>query len=258
MKLELDGLEVDCILGDLPEERGRAARIALSAVLEVGEEAGVSDRLADTADYAALSEKLRDALVAGKFRLLERAAHVAAEVCLVDPRVSSAEVRVTKRGAVPGLGSASAVCRLSKGAALPEYELAGIETIARGVCVADGKILLCRAKGAKTSYLPGGHIEFGETGREALVREIKEETGLSATAGEFLGVVENSFVQHGRPHAEINLVYGLSLDGGAAEVASREDWISFEWRSLGELEEAGLLPEAFRRLGRDPSAKFGV
>ena len=29
-----------------------------------------------------------------------------------------------------------------------EYELAGIETIARGVCVRDGKLLVCRAKGS--------------------------------------------------------------------------------------------------------------
>ena len=84
-----------------------------------------------------------------------------------------------------------------------------VETIARGVCIRDGKVLLCRAKGGKTTYLPGGHIEFGETGAVALVREIREELGVDSTCGEFLGVVENSFLQHGRPHAEINLVYKL-------------------------------------------------
>ncbi|MBQ6136426.1 MAG: NUDIX domain-containing protein, partial [Kiritimatiellae bacterium] len=101
---------------------------------------------------------------------------------------------------------------------MEEYELAGIETIARGVCVRDGKILLCRAKGGASTYLPGGHIEFGETGREALVREMREETGLESSTGRFLGVVENSFLQHGKPHAEINLVYELELTGGGAEV----------------------------------------
>ena len=99
---------------------------------------------------------------------------------------------------------------------MKEYELAGIETIARGVCVVDGKILLCRAKGGTTTYLPGGHIEFGETGRQALVREIKEELGLESSTGAFLGVVENSFIQHGKPHAEINLVYQLALAAGEA------------------------------------------
>ena len=126
-----------------------------------------------------------------------------------------------------------------------EYELAGIETIARGVCVQDGKILLCRAKGGSTTYLPGGHIEFGETGRQALVRDVKEELGIDAETGRFLGVVENSFLQHGKPHAEINLVYELQVPSGTAAKAC-EDWIEFEWRDLNRLDD--LLPEAFRRL----------
>lgn len=138
----------------------------------------------------------------------------------------------------------------------PEYELAGVETIARGVCIAGGKLLLCRARGGKSTYLPGGHIEFGETGRQALVREMKEETGLDATAGRFLGVVENSFLQHGKPHSEINLVYELRLDDPGADVRAAEDWIEFEWRSLQDLDSANLLPEAFRVLGRNPEARF--
>ena len=76
---------------------------------------------------------------------------------------------------------------------MTEYELAGIEIIARGVCVQEGKILLCRAKGGATTYLPGGHVEFGETGRQALVREVEEEMGVDAETGAFLGVVENAF-----------------------------------------------------------------
>ena len=133
-----------------------------------------------------------------------------------------------------------------------EYELSGIETIARGVCVVDGKILLCKAKGGKTTYLPGGHIEFGETGRQALVREIKEELGLDSSTGAFLGVVENSFLQHGAPHSEINLVYELSEPPETP--TSAEDWIEFEWRPLSDLGD--LLPKAFRKLGSDPSARF--
>jgi len=144
---------------------------------------------------------------------------------------------------------------------MDEYELAGIETIARGVCVIGGKVLLCRAKGGSSTYLPGGHIEFGETGREALVREVREELGVDSSAGAFLGVVENSFMQRGKPHAEINLVYELKLgDAGSAdmppELKSREDWIEFEWRGLGDLESANLLPAAFRALSAWPEVRF--
>lgn len=126
-----------------------------------------------------------------------------------------------------------------------------VETIARGVCIRDGKVLLCKAKGGKSTYLPGGHIEFGETGAEALVREIKEELGVDSSCGEFLGVVENSFLQHGRPHAEINLVYRLNLKSQISDskgldsdykLESQEDWIEFEWRDISDLGNANLLP----------------
>jgi len=135
-----------------------------------------------------------------------------------------------------------------------------VETIARGVAIADGKILLCRAKGGKSTYLPGGHIEFGETGREALVREVKEELGVDSTAGSFLGVVENSFLQHGKPHSEINLVYELNLPATNCQLptASCEEWIEFEWCPLAELKGANLLPAAFNALGENPSATFAV
>lgn len=140
-----------------------------------------------------------------------------------------------------------------------EYELAGIESIARGVCVRNGKLLLCRAKGGKSTYLPGGHIEFGETGRVALVREMKEELGVDSSTGVFLGALENSFLQNGKPHAEINLIYELKLaDGVEVEsMKSQEDWIEFIWQDLNDLESANLLPEAFRDLSAWPNVRFG-
>ena len=128
-----------------------------------------------------------------------------------------------------------------------------IETIARGVCIRDGKVLLCLPKDRSYSYLPGGHIEFGETGREALVREMKEETGLDATAGELLGVVESSFVQKGERHCEINLIYEMKLReegrgereegrGKREEVQALEDWICFDWVPCDKIGSASLLP----------------
>ena len=121
-----------------------------------------------------------------------------------------------------------------------------IETIARGVCVKDGRVLICLPKDRSYSYLPGGHIEFGETGREALVREMKEETGLDATAGDLLGVVESSFVQKGEKHCEINLIYAMRLRdegrGMREEVKSCEDWICFDWVSCDKIDSANLLP----------------
>ena len=121
-----------------------------------------------------------------------------------------------------------------------------IETIARGVCILNGKVLLCLPKDRSYSYLPGGHIEFGETGREALVREMKEETGLDATAGDLLGIVESSFVQKGEKHCEINLIYEMKIReegrGKREAVQALEDWICFDWVECDKIDSVNLLP----------------
>ena len=107
MLLELNGLEVDCVIGELPEERVRNQRLALDVKLRISDESADSDDLSDTVDYATLAESIRAALVSAECRMIERAAKVAYEVCIADPKVVSAEVKVTKAGAVKHLASAS-------------------------------------------------------------------------------------------------------------------------------------------------------
>jgi len=125
-----------------------------------------------------------------------------------------------------------------------------IETIVRGVCIRSGRVLLCRSrKGGRLSYLPGGHIEFGETARAALAREMEEELGIAARIGRFLGCSEHGFVQKGESHAEINLVFRMTLDGlpSDRDPQAREDWIRFFWHPVDRLEEAGLEPAPLRQ-----------
>jgi len=119
-----------------------------------------------------------------------------------------------------------------------------IETIARGVCVKSGRILLCQTTGADISYLPGGHTEFSETARESLEREIVEELGVDSVAGEFLGMVEHSFIQKGKPHCEWNVCFELNIDSldPQDKVESAEDHISFHWCEISELKSANLEP----------------
>ena len=119
-----------------------------------------------------------------------------------------------------------------------------IEVIARGVCVNGNRILLCQSKGASNTYLPGGHVEFKETARIGLEREIVEELGLPSTAGRFLGAVEHSFRQKGKRHCEWNVVFELDIPGlGAGDsVEAAEDHIRFMWCELAALKEAELEP----------------
>ncbi len=119
-----------------------------------------------------------------------------------------------------------------------------IELLARGVLIRDEQLLVCRTGEAEIVYLPGGHVEFGETARAALDREIAEELGCAASAGRFLGAIQNTFIQSRRRHWEINLIFEMTVGGlvaGAAPV-SREKHLSFEWVALDSLAAARLEP----------------
>jgi ADP-ribose pyrophosphatase YjhB (NUDIX family) len=123
-----------------------------------------------------------------------------------------------------------------------------IEILVRGVCVKRGQILLCQSVGAANTYLPGGHVEFRETARAALEREILEEMGVKSKAGRFLGCVEHAFRQRGRWHAEINLLFELRIPSLSpdAKPKTREEWIAFRWcpLTLASLRTAHLEPAA--------------
>lgn len=126
-----------------------------------------------------------------------------------------------------------------------------IETIARGICVKNGHVLLCKGRKAGNLYFPGGHIEFGETGAFALEREVMEELGLESKAGEFLGCCEHRFIQQGSgEHAEINLVYALDIPGAdpSRQAVAKESWIAFEWMPLDELRDSAVEPAVLRNV----------
>lgn len=109
MVLKLNGIEVDCIIGERPDERERTQRLIVHVELDLDEKACDTDELSDTVDYAALTEKIRVALVEAKCRMIERAAKVVRGVCAAQAGVRSVKVRVVKSGAVPHLESAEVV-----------------------------------------------------------------------------------------------------------------------------------------------------
>lgn len=137
---------------------------------------------------------------------------------------------------------------------------AQIETIARGVLIADGRVLLCRNRRFGHVFLPGGHVEFGESAAAALEREIREELGWLTQVGRFLGACEAVFEQRkknggSRGHHEINLVFELSplSDGTIPQTpTSQEEHIEFFWASLEKLASdsptVDLLPSGIAML----------
>lgn len=64
-----------------------------------------------------------------------------------------------------------------------------IEVISRAVLLNKKKILVCKDKKNKNYFLPGGHVEFGEFSKDALLRELKEEVSLDIKKAELIGVL---------------------------------------------------------------------
>ena len=120
-----------------------------------------------------------------------------------------------------------------------------IEVVARGACVKDGRLLVCRSVRRGTRYLPGGHVEWGETSAEALRREWMEELGTECRVCEFLGLEEHVYPLDGEDVAEISTVFRVECEW--VEAVSAESHIGFEWVPLDGLEEAKLMPEGIRR-----------
>ena len=120
-----------------------------------------------------------------------------------------------------------------------------IEIIARAVIVRKGALLLCKQKGKDYYFLPGGHVEFGESAEYALKREMKEELGTSVSSLRSIGIVENRFGVGKNERHEINFVYEVRL--GTTRVKSIEDHIEFFWKDIRSLAKENLLPPPLKK-----------
>ncbi|GGC42791.1 NUDIX domain-containing protein [Haloferax sulfurifontis] len=97
----------------------------------------------------------------------------------------------------------------------------GLDWGVAGLCERDGAVLLVRQDGKWV--LPGGGVEAGESKTEALVREMREETGLDATVGSLLVVTEQTFT-HGDDHATFHFaIYDTAVAGDLTDDPGLED-----------------------------------
>jgi len=114
-----------------------------------------------------------------------------------------------------------------------------IHLIVRAFLTNDEEVVLCRVKGKEWFFLPGGHIENGESVKAALVRELCEEIGEdSYKVSSFLGACENIFsLGENISQQEINLVFKVDLPKNFKTRTKENDieFVKFEKRELGGL-----------------------
>lgn len=116
-----------------------------------------------------------------------------------------------------------------------------IEIISRALILQDNKLLLCKSVSHGNYFLPGGHVEFGESAEYALKREMMEESNSNIEGIQFVGCFENKW---GDPiHHEYNLIYTANILD--KEVNSKEDHLAFEWVDVARLSDVLFYPSEF-------------
>jgi 8-oxo-dGTP diphosphatase len=94
--------------------------------------------------------------------------------------------------------------------------------------------------------IPGGRQELGETVKEAALREIKEETGLSVRITDFLGVVDSiQKDQKGQIEFHATLV-DFSAEWISGHPNASSDVIDCAWHRVEDLEVLKLWEETTR------------
>lgn len=116
------------------------------------------------------------------------------------------------------------------------------------VVLCDGKVLLEKRRndpGKGQWSIPGGLIELGEKTKMALVREVKEETGLDVQVLDLIDVFDNlEFDDEGRLRYHFVIIdYLAKLKTGMLKASS--DAEDLRWVELGEIEDYDLT-KSFR------------
>jgi 8-oxo-dGTP diphosphatase len=87
--------------------------------------------------------------------------------------------------------------------------------VAAAILDGEGRVVLVRHRHGSLRYhlLPGGGVETGEPLGEALVREVREETGLEVQVGEPLFVSDT--IDPGGARHVVNITFSARIVGGA-------------------------------------------
>jgi ADP-ribose pyrophosphatase YjhB (NUDIX family) len=118
----------------------------------------------------------------------------------------------------------------------------------------EGRLLLIKRghePGAGLWSLPGGRIEAGESDAAALVREVREETGLIVTPGTLAGSVERPVQGDGEAGGGRVFAirdYAAHVTGGT--LAAGDDADDARWVAPAELSELPLTDGLVQALAR--------
>lgn len=76
--------------------------------------------------------------------------------------------------------------------------------LSRAVIISEQHLLVAKALNSSNTFLPGGHVELGESIPKSLERELKEELNVDVSVKDYLGAIEHHWSSSDTQHYEIN------------------------------------------------------
>jgi 8-oxo-dGTP diphosphatase len=103
-----------------------------------------------------------------------------------------------------------------------------------------GQVLLVRGLATNEPFdLPGGHLHSGELPQAAIVREVKEELGITVNPGDIF--YSTQFFHPGPQKQTLLLVYEAEIENTEVIINQRE-LSEVIWVSKGDLDTLSLYP----------------
>lgn len=136
-----------------------------------------------------------------------------------------------------------------------------------GILIVDNKVLSVKMQKNEFFCLPGGHIELGEDSKEAIIREMKEETGYDIMINKLIALTENFFTRkNGKKIHEISLYYLLDsvneikiknqeysvIENDKGEIINHK----FKWIEINHIDNENFKPVMVKEKIKNQDYKF--
>lgn len=118
---------------------------------------------------------------------------------------------------------------------IPKFE------VVAAVIIKNSKVLMCRSKHNKHFYCPGGKLELGETQKDAIIRECKEEISIDVKPASIEKLFRFEAEAYGFNEARIVVMncYSFEYEG---EIAANSEIAELLWAGMDDLDK--LAPAA--------------
>lgn len=108
------------------------------------------------------------------------------------------------------------------------------------VCTEEERVLLVHHRPTDQWTLAGGGVEHGEDPIDAVVRELREETGLEGRPQQLLGIDSRVIpaaerLEPGEDHHNVGVFYEVTITGGAERLEPDLEIVGVRWVPVGHV-----------------------